>query len=120
MIVLERRWSDFSTRRYQIVSSCSVLVDAPIEATSTVESGGPEAVQRVQRGRVIKNHRRRREKWDLGGSPLRTVHRHLVTSMIGALDVRAVLEVARAKTCQDSREPYCCIRGEGRRLYLPS
>lgn len=75
MIVLERRWSDFSTRRYQIVSSCSVLVDAPIEATSTVESGGPEAVQRVQRGRVIKNHRRRREKWDLGGSPLRTVKR---------------------------------------------
>ena len=73
MIVLERRWSDFSTRRYQIVSSCSVLVDAPIEATSTVESGGPEAVQRVQRGRVIKSHRRRREKWDLGGSPLRTV-----------------------------------------------
>ena len=75
MIVLERRWSDFSTRRYQIVSSCSVLVDAPIEATSTVESGGPEAVQRVQRGRVIKSHRRRREKWDLGGSPLRTVWR---------------------------------------------
>ena len=79
MIVLERRWSDFSTRRYQIVSSRSVLVDEPIEATSTVESGGPEAVQRVQRGRVIKSHRRRREKWDLGGSPLRTVNVKKIT-----------------------------------------
>ena len=73
MIVLERRWSEISTRRYQIVSSRSVLVDVPIKATSTVESGGPEAVNRVQRGRVIKNHRRRGEKWELGGSPLRTV-----------------------------------------------